>query len=513
MFGGDSKPNARDSVLRGGGEVHYIDGYEYEPEDEEELYYGYEEEWYPEESEAAHEDVVYVGDEDQLGEELPVELEEANLAVDEAYVNYLDSRRRMKELALARGFYPIVALDMGNQNNNYSGGGKSSKGAVKGGKNSKGKGKGKGKGKNPIPGGKRFAFGRRSNTAGRSDGQTSGGATSFGKGSTSSGSTSQHGPRFKRYRLPANGIKEVPDEVNVLEELNVQNASAVMDLRLNPESLRDEIHAVQGESGWAVMDSGATRTVCGLHPWDEVLEYLALRGKNEEVEVHKETRDFRFGDGVILRSQHAATIPVCVAGEWRKLTVHLLPGTTPLLLARPDLERWDVEMKYGKGQVFVGGKEVKTARTNNGHYMINLYDDMSEIMLNEELEKDVPEEEVAYLGAVMQDGPTDLEDICYNVKVDIDKEYADSMIGAVLAMQVYEDRKLKFWECYVDQGNLGQYLKENYSDVEVTWFTLLQRGVPKAILHQFLGGREAPSCVHGARVQIVVADAAHELQR
>ena len=47
MFGGDSKPNARDSVLRGGGEVHYIDGYEYEPEDEEELYYGYEEEWYP----------------------------------------------------------------------------------------------------------------------------------------------------------------------------------------------------------------------------------------------------------------------------------------------------------------------------------------------------------------------------------------------------------------------------------------------------------------------------------
>lgn len=451
---------------------HYIDGYEYEPEDEEELYYGYEEEWYPEESEAAHEDVVYVGDADQQGEEVPVELEEANLAVDEAYVNYLDSRRRMKELALARGFYPIVAIDMGNQNNNYSGGGKSSKGAGKGGKNSKGKGKGKGKGKNPIPGGKRFAFGRRSNTAGRSDGQTSGGATSFGKGSTSSGSTSQHGPRFKRYRLPANGIKEVPDEVNVLEELNVQNASAVMDLRLNPESLRDEIHAVQGESGWAVMDSGATKTVCGLHPWDEVLEYLALRGKNEEIEVHKETRDFRFGDGVVLRSQHAATIPVCVAGEWRKLTVHLLPGTTPLLLARPDLERWDVEMKYGKGQVFVGGKEVKTARTNNGHYMINLYDDMSEIMLNEELEKDVPEEEVAYLGAVMQDGPTDLEDICYNVKVDIDKEYADSMIGAVLAMQVYEDRKLKFRECYVDQGNLGKYLKENYSDVEVTWFTL-----------------------------------------
>ena len=472
MFGGDSKPNARDSVLRGG-EVHYIDGYEYEPEDEEDIYYGYEEEWYPEDHEAGHEEIAYVGDEEQA-EELPVELEEANLAVDEAYVNYLDSRRRMKELALARGFYPIVALDMGNQSQNYNNGGnyKGSKGAGKGGKGGKGKSKGKGKGKNPTPGGKRFAFGRRSTTTSKGDGQSGGGSSSFGKGSTTSGSTSQHGPRFKRYRLPANGIKEVPDDVNVFEELNVQNASSAMDLRLDPASLREEIHAVQGESGWAVMDSGATRTVCGSGPWDEVLEYLAVRGKNEEIEVSKEVRDFRFGDGVILRSLHAATIPVCVAGEWRKLTVHILPGTTPLLLARPDLERWDVEMKYGKGQVLVGGKEVKTARTNNGHYMINLYDDVADIMLEEELDKEVPEEEVAYLGAVMEDDPDDLEDECYNVVVDIDYRDAEEMIGMVMAMQVYEDRKLKFWECYVDQGNLGEYLKKNYSDVEVKWFTL-----------------------------------------
>ena len=29
---------------------------------------------------------------------------------DEAHVSYIESRRKMKELALSRGFYPVVAL-------------------------------------------------------------------------------------------------------------------------------------------------------------------------------------------------------------------------------------------------------------------------------------------------------------------------------------------------------------------------------------------------------------------
>ena len=127
---------------------------------------------------------------------------------------------------------------------------------------------------------------------------------------------------------------------------------------------------------------------------------------------------------------------------------------------------------HGKGQVLVGGKEVETARTNNGHYMINLYDNIAEIMVAEELETEVPEEEVAYVGANMEDEPGDLGDVCYNVTVDVDWEESESMIGAALSVQAYEDRRLKFWESYVDEGNLGNYLKENYDDVEVKSFTL-----------------------------------------
>ena len=116
-------------------------------------------------------------------------------------------------------------------------------------------------------------------------------ATPSTKGSTTSGSTSQHGPRFKRYRLPVNGIKEVPDEVHAIEEPKVHDPTAVHDLRVNPGSILEEVNAATAASGWAVMDSGATRTVCGEGPWNEVLEFLAVRGKNEEVKVTKEARD------------------------------------------------------------------------------------------------------------------------------------------------------------------------------------------------------------------------------
>ena len=43
-------------------------------------------------------------------EEILEELESCADQVEETFVNYLDSRKRMKELALARGFYPVMAI-------------------------------------------------------------------------------------------------------------------------------------------------------------------------------------------------------------------------------------------------------------------------------------------------------------------------------------------------------------------------------------------------------------------
>jgi hypothetical protein len=186
--------------------------------DDDEIYYQWEDESY----DYGYEDEInYAGN--TMGEEdVPPELDEASLAAEDASINYLDSRKKMRELALSRAFYPVVAVDLNDNNFGGRGSGKSygksrNTGGGKGKGKSKGKGgksKGKGSGKGAghlLPGARRFVFGRRSPSENNS-------STSTVARSTTSGSTAQHGPRLKRYRLPTSGIKEVPDDANVPTE-------------------------------------------------------------------------------------------------------------------------------------------------------------------------------------------------------------------------------------------------------------------------------------------------------
>ena len=168
----DPQPNAKDTTFRN--DVHMVDNdmaedeayetYYYDDEEAYEIYYNHDEDDYMDD--AYYQDTV-------AEDEIPQDLDEATLVVEDAYINYLDSRRKMRELALSRGFYPVVAIDM---NDNYgkgggksygkgrnSGGGGKSKGKSKGKGGGKSKGKGSGKSFNqPLPGARRFVFGRKS---------------------------------------------------------------------------------------------------------------------------------------------------------------------------------------------------------------------------------------------------------------------------------------------------------------------------------------------------------------
>ena len=88
MFGGDSKPNMKDSALKGN-DINLAEHYEdYYDDDTEEAYYNYyeEDETYVDD----FDEVDYVGGED---DEPPQEIEEAAIATEEAYISYLDSRK------------------------------------------------------------------------------------------------------------------------------------------------------------------------------------------------------------------------------------------------------------------------------------------------------------------------------------------------------------------------------------------------------------------------------------
>ena len=416
-------------------------------ETQEVYYYDEADEWPEDEMD----EIDFVGCDD---EEISAEIDEASIAVEDAYINYLDSRKKMRELALARGFYPVVALDMGGSAG--SGGKGGQKGSSKsGGGKGKGKKSGKGHGKSfQPPGARRYVYGARRGKGGQAGTPSYNDQTA--PKSTASGSTGQHGPRFKRYRLPASGIKEVPDDVQMVTDMEQVPIT---------KSIYEEINAMDTAVGWAIMDSGATRSVCGEAVWNQISDYLLMRGLADKIDVQGENRDFRFGDGVVVRSKVSARIPVCIAKQWKELTLHVLPGETPLLLARPDLERWNTVVDYGNKVVRVDGVAVKPAYTSNGHYMLNIFDDLQDVLNVEDfVAKKEDDEETTFVNSMITDDISDME---YDLEVAMDEGVVEESIYTAVHNSEEHNRVLKFWEAYVDEGRLGQYLA-SIGDVQVS---------------------------------------------
>ena len=188
MFGGDHRPNPKDLGEMNRDDVFYEDADDeaYYEEGDDEYYENYDDD---DDGFESYEEAFYE-------DEVPEDLENAADLVEDAYVvSYVESQRLMRELALSRGFYPIIALGPEAQNDKgkgFSRGGKG-KGKSKGGK---GKGKSKGGGGfKKTPRSRRPASGlRRPPPSSTASGSSS---TNTGFKSILSGSTSQHGLRFK----------------------------------------------------------------------------------------------------------------------------------------------------------------------------------------------------------------------------------------------------------------------------------------------------------------------------
>jgi hypothetical protein len=93
-----------------------------------------------------------------------------------------------------------------------------------------------------------------------------------------------------------------------------------------------------------------------------------------------------------------------------------------------------------------------------GHYMINLFDDLRDVMNVTMLDDEDPEQ-VAYLGSVLTDDVPDL---------DMEGTGMEEAVQLICSRIPASERKVKFW---VDEGNLSAFL--NWKDgVEARVFSL-----------------------------------------
>ena len=136
--------------------------------------------------------------------------------------------------------------------------------------------------------------------------------------------------------------------------------------------------------GHVVLDSGCSRTVCGL-PWlESFLDTLDERGLTR-VKYEQSTAVFKFGDGNLLNSLKRAIIPCQLAGKNIKISTDVVKSDIPLLFSKESMKKAEMKIDLVNDDAFIFGKTVKMLTTSSGHYMLPICKDPSEQYIHDVL--------------------------------------------------------------------------------------------------------------------------------
>ena len=152
-----------------------------------------------------------------------------------------------------------------------------------------------------------------------------------------------------------------------LSEPEIENVTNVI---LATETNVDDV-LLSETIGYAIIDSGCTRTVCG-ETW--LNTYLDTLPNNIRRQVYSESSEchFRFGDGEVFHSDRVVMLPVQFGSESAKLGVNIVTCDIPLLLSRITLKRAGCRMDFTRDRVILLGEEVPVKISSSGHYCVPL---------------------------------------------------------------------------------------------------------------------------------------------
>ena len=171
--------------------------------------------------------------------------------------------------------------------------------------------------------------------------------------------------RFHMYRsmkCPKNAKALMAEEHGIQDTMNAETIFA---------SERDfKTAQPQATNGRGVVDSAATKTVCG-QPWFEAYRnYLVTLGK--KVITFPSDVLYKFGNDGHKKSLFAAAIPVKLFGREAKLHVDVISSNCPLLMGRPTLERIGLILNFRESTAIVDDKVYALERSEKGHYLVSL---------------------------------------------------------------------------------------------------------------------------------------------
>ena len=128
---------------------------------------------------------------------------------------------------------------------------------------------------------------------------------------------------------------------------------------------------VQDSSGHALLDSGCSRTVCGVSWLNDYMGTLTDYDKSSIVESDSDA-SFTFGDGVNISSLKRVVLPCYIHGKRCEIETDVVDCKVPLLLSKKAMKRGKMCLDFEKDTVVIGGKPLKLNVSSAGHYLMPL---------------------------------------------------------------------------------------------------------------------------------------------
>ena len=120
----------------------------------------------------------------------------------------------------------------------------------------------------------------------------------------------------------------------------------------------------------AVLDCGASRTVCGTEWYTVYLDSLPERVREQVTEYPSDTM-FRFGVGT-MRASKRVLIPVTICKRDIRLEVDVVATDIPLLISLQTMKALGMNIDFETDEAKIDGKSFSLKTTSTGHYALSL---------------------------------------------------------------------------------------------------------------------------------------------
>ena len=167
------------------------------------------------------------------------------------------------------------------------------------------------------------------------------------------------------YDCPYGHNSRNKDGIEIEEDLSVSHV-----VLMSQQKRKNSRDIFWGETlGSAVLDSGASSTVCGTKWYKCFLETLTDAQKKKMVKI-KGVRTFKFGDGNKLNSLYKVILPCVIADIEVSIITDVVNSDISLLLSKDTMKRAGTCLNFENDTVTMLKKKIPLSCTSSGHYYI-----------------------------------------------------------------------------------------------------------------------------------------------